>query len=161
MKKYFILFSLLIATTSVMAEVQSPIYTDDIGRSHFLGKGGYSTVRQTRMEAAGADAVNDMMFNVSKQEQKIEETAQEINNDIKEAQQDIETDITKVIQERPQEQKASFKSTYSSEQRKMDASAPYGYGMTNIPAGVNDSKTMYRDDIGRIHFFGKGNLIKE
>ena len=93
--------------------------------------------------------------------QKIEETAQEINNDIKEAQQDIETDITKVIQERPQEQKASFKSTYSSEQRKMDASAPYGYGMTNIPAGVNDSKTMYRDDIGRIHFFGKGNLIKE
>ena len=51
----------------------------------------------------------------------------------------------------------------------MDASSPYGYGNTNLPdrkvrdaeSGVNGSKTMYTDDIGRLHFFGKGNIIRE
>ena len=158
MKKYFIALALLFSTSMAFAEVQSPIYTDDIGRSHFLGKGGYSTVRQTRMDAAGASAVNDIMFSTQKkQEEVVNKTEETVKNSVEQA----ETDITKVIKEKQEEQKASFKSTYSSEQRKMDASAPYGYGMTNIPAGVNDSKTMYRDDLGRIHFFGRANQIKE
>ena len=50
MKKYCVSLGLIsalaISLTSVSAEVQSPIYTDDIGRSHFLGRGGYSTMRQ-------------------------------------------------------------------------------------------------------------------
>ena len=28
-------------------------------------------------------------------------------------------------------------------------------------SGVNDSKTIYTDDLGRLHFFGRGNLIRE
>ena len=28
-------------------------------------------------------------------------------------------------------------------------------------SGVNSSKTMYKDGIGRLHFFGKGNIIKD
>jgi hypothetical protein len=44
----------------------------------------------------------------------------------------------------------------------MDASASFGNGATYLPgAGVNNSKTLYTDDIGRLHFFGKGNIIKE
>ena len=54
------------------------------------------------------------------------------------------------------------KVTITTEQRRMDASAPYGYGMTDIrPAGVNESKTIYTDDIGRLHFFGKANQFKD
>ena len=46
-------------------------------------------------------------------------------------------------------------------ERKMDASAPFGYGMTNINSGVNESKTIYTDDLGRLHFFGRANQIRE
>ena len=54
-----IALSILVFSNIVFAEVQSPIYTDDIGRSHFLGKGGYSTVRQINMQGMEANAVND------------------------------------------------------------------------------------------------------
>ena len=43
----------------------------------------------------------------------------------------------------------------------LDPSYHKGYS-TNIPsAGVNDSKTIYTDDLGRLHFFGKGNVVKD
>ena len=45
--------------------------------------------------------------------------------------------------------------------RKLDASAQFGQGMTNLNSGVNDSKTIYTDDLGRLHFFGRANQIKE
>lgn len=38
---------------------------------------------------------------------------------------------------------------------------PYSYGNVYVPANVNDSKTIYTDDLGRLHFFGKDNIIKE
>ncbi len=74
---------------------------------------------------------------------------------------DAEMDIMDVIKEKPVVSTGSHKSTYSSEKGKMDATSFYGQGGTNIPAGVNDSKTIYKDDLGRLHFFGKGNIIKE
>ena len=158
-KKSFILlaFTLLISANLVSAEtinqqIQSPIYTDDIGRAHFLGKGGYSSVRHIDMGAAQADAINE----VSKDMQKA-------SDEIKKTVDAVETDITKVIKEKNEVPVANkAKASFSTEDRQMDPSATFGRGATYLPSsGVNNSKTIYTDDIGRLHFFGKGNLIKD
>ena len=159
-KKSFILlaFTLLISANLVSAEttiqqIQSPIYTDDIGRAHFLGKGGYSVTRQIQSEEPATTVIDkkeEVQENIKKEvEQKIENKK--------------ETNILDVIKEseQPSVNKGS-KASFTPESKKMDASAPFGRGMTNIPsAKVNDSKTIYTDDIGRLHFFGKNNIIKE
>ncbi len=100
----------------------------------------YSTNREMNMQGAQAAAVNDAVNELSKEP---------------------EMDIMDVIKEKPVVSAGSHKSTYSFEKGKMDASSFNGQGGTNIPSGVNDSKTIYRDDLGRLHFFGKGNIIKE
>lgn len=139
------------ANTTIQ-QIQSPIYTDEIGRAHFLGKGGYSSVRHIDMGAAQADAINE----VSRQMQKAESEA-------KKAEKEIETDITTVIKEKTEEPVSKrAKATFTSEDRKMDPSATFGRGATYLPnSGVNESKTIYTDDLGRLHFFGKGNLVKD
>ena len=159
LKKYVVVpvLALIVSTGLVYAEsaiqqIQSPIYTDGIGRSHFLGKGGYSSVRQIDMGAAQAEAINE----VSREMQRVEkETKETIKN--------VETDITNVIKERSDVPVASkTKATFSTEDRKMDPSATFGRGATYLPSsGVNESKTIYTDDLGRLHFFLKGNIIKE
>lgn len=158
-KKYVLLLGLAIfvSTGVAMAEstiqqIQSPIYTDDIGRSHFLGKGGYSSVRHIDMGAAQADAINEVSRDM-----------QRVQNEVKETKKEVETDITNVIKERTDIPVSSkTKASFSTEDRKMDPSASFGKGATYLPSsGVNESKTIYTDDLGRLHFFGKGNLIKE
>ena len=157
-KKTLIILMMLIASSSVVfadttiQQIQSPIYTDDIGRSHFLGRGGYSSMRHIDMGAAQADAINE----VSKDMQRVQ-------NEIKQTTNEVETDITNVIKEKTDVPVSSkTKASFTTEDRKMDASASFGRGATYLPSsGVNESKTIYTDDLGRLHFFGKGNLIKE
>ena len=158
-KRYLVLLAVatIISTgvataNTTIQQIQSPIYTDDIGRSHFLGRGGYSSVRHIDMGAAQADAINE----VSRDMQKVQK-------EVKETMSEVETDITKVIKERENVPVSSkTKASFTAEDRKMDASASFGNGATFLPSsGVNESKTIYTDDIGRLHFFGKGNLIKE
>ena len=159
-KKYLILLAVatIISTGVVMADTttiyqtQSPIYTDDIGRSHFLGRGGYSSVRHIDMGAVQADAINEVSRDMQRAQKEVKETVNE-----------VETDITKVIKEKENVPVSSrTKASFTAEERKMDASASFGNGATFLPSsGVNESKTIYTDDIGRLHFFGKGNLIKE
>ena len=165
---------LALADTVTVKQIQSPIYTDDIGRAHFLGKGGYSTTRHIQMGEANAAAINDAANKLTTKtttdvKNKVEETEKDvkkvenkIENKVQENVNKAETNIMDVIKEKPVVPVADKgKATFTSEQRKMDASAPFGYGMTNIPSGVNESKTMYTDGIGRLHFFGKGNIVKE
>lgn len=163
-KKYFLSIgltvALLISTGIVMAEttiqqIQSPIYTDDIGRSHFLGRGGYSSVRHLEMGEAHAAAVNEVANTTKK-------TEKEIKTDVNNAHGASDTDITNVIKERTNIPVSSkTKVNYTSDDRKMDPSASFGNGATCLPnSGVNESKTIYTDDLGRLHFFGKGNIVK-
>ena len=158
-KRYLVLLAVatIISTgvataNTTIQQIQSPIYTDDIGRSHLLGRGGYSSVRHIDMGAAQADAINE----VSKDMQRVQK-------EVKETMSEVETDITKVIKERENVPVSSkTKASFTAEDRKMDASASFGHGATYLPSsGVNESKTIYTDDLGRLHFFGKGNLIKE
>ena len=158
-----LLSTVLVSVNIVSAEIQSPIYTDDIGRSHFLGRGGYSAMRQINMQGMEANAVNDAInYHTDKMNKEVNNVETEFVKDINETTTNLETNITDVIKEKetiPVSSKS--KTTYTSEQRKMDASAPFGMGMTNINSGVNESKTIYTDDIGRLHFFGRANQIKE
>lgn len=158
-KKYAITLAILFGVTMNLAmanttiqQIQSPIYTDDLGRSHFLGKGGYSSVRHIDMGAAHADAINEVSNDMQKTVTKTKEEASS-----------AETDITKVIKERKEVPVSTkTRASFTTEDRKMDPSASFGKGATYLPtSGVNESKTIYRDDLGRLHFFGKGNLIKE
>ena len=160
-KKYFLLLAISMvisigaafADTSIQ-QIQSPIYTDDIGRSHFLGRGGYSAVRTTQMNQVQTDFVNDAVNDFSNRK-----PDKAVENDKSSA----ETNITDVIKERKDVPVSSkTKATFSSVESKMDPSASFGKGATYIPSsGVNESKTIYTDDLGRLHFFGKGNIIKE
>lgn len=152
--------SILFADTTTTKQIQSPIYTDDIGRSHFLGKGGYSSVRHIDMGESYNNVVNDA----------VQDRSKNINNEVKNieenASQDIDNknvDITKVIKENNEVPVSSrAKATFSSEQSKMDASSPFGKGATVLPnSGVNESKTIYTDELGRLHFFGKANKFKD
>ena len=166
MKKSFVYLglvaSLLFSVGIVSAEVQSPIYTDDIGRSHFLGRGGYSTVRQMNMQGMEANAINDAANTYSQKAMELENKVSETASDLVNTVEKTTTDITEVIKEKQQVPVSSHsKTTFTSEKRKMDASAPFGYGMTNINSGVNESKTIYTDDLGRLHFFGRANQIRE
>lgn len=158
LKKMFL--SLLITSISApvifanttIQQIQSPIYVDDIGRSHFLGRGGYSSVRSMQMGDAYSSAINEVTFDTPKTKKKIEST----NN--------TDFDITKVIEEKTEVPVTSkTKVSTSSEERRMDASASFGQGATNLSpnSGVNNSKTIYTDDLGRLHFFGKNNIIRE
>ena len=88
---------------------------------------------------------------------------QKAEKKVKENVQTSETDRTNVIKERTDVPVSSkTKASFTAEDRKMDPSASFGRGATYLnTSGVNESKTIYKDDIGRLHFFGKGNLIKE
>ena len=158
LKKYLLcsilLISTAIATQAETFETQSPIYTDDLGRMHFMGKGGYSGVRQMQMGEMQAGAVNDAVEKLSKD-------TNEVSKQVEETIKKTETDITNVIKEKPVVPAAAHKSTFSYQKGGMDPSNPYGFAGTTIPAGVNDSKTIYTDGLGRLHFFGKGNQIKD
>lgn len=157
-KKSLVLgFALLLISTNisfadtVVNQIQSPIYTDDLGRSHFMGKGGYSSVRSMNMGGAYASAVDEVA-------NEVKETQTEVRKNIEQAN----TDITSVIKEKPEVPVASKKASFTSEERKMDPSASFGQGATYLPgSSLNNTKTIYTDDLGRLHFFGKGNLIKE
>ncbi|MBE7703001.1 MAG: hypothetical protein E7Z89_03000 [Cyanobacteria bacterium SIG28] len=129
----------------------STIYTDDIGRMHFMGKmGGYNEIKQTKNNILYDKTVNEAVDKYSQKE-----------NIVKDSVKNTEQDITSVIKERTDVPTSNYKSSFSFEKGKMDASNHYGIGGTNIQSGVNDSKTIYKDEIGRLHFFGKANQIRE
>ena len=177
MQKHFIftlMLSLAISTTIASAEViqtQSPIYTDDIGRSHFLGRGGYSSVRHVQMGEAMNSAINSVQYKNAQYQNQKEDIINEVEEKIDDVQsftsreaekaRNVDFDITNVIKEKPVTPVSNYKSTMSFEKGKMDASLHGGMGGTELPSGVNESKTIYKDDLGRLHFFGKANIIRE
>ena len=105
MKKFsvsmMIMMGCVFASGIAFAEIQSPIYTDEIGRSHFLGKGGYSTVRQINMQGMEASAVNDAInYHTDKMTKEVESVESEFAKDIEDTTREVQTDITNVIKEK-------------------------------------------------------------
>ena len=74
----------------------------------------------------------------------------------KATQDTTESDIK--IKETSEENVTPVSNTqYSFERGTVETSKNY---IDTPSSGVNASKTIYTDDLGRLHFFGKGNLIK-
>ena len=111
---------------------------------------GYNEIKQTKNNILYDKTVNEAVDKYSQKE-----------NIVKDSVKNTEQDITSVIKERTDVPTSNYKSSFSFEKGKMDASNHYGIGGTNIQSGVNDSKTIYKDEIGRLHFFGKANQIRE
>lgn len=143
LKKFCLMIALTLSTACVMADVQSPIYTNDLGSFHFMNRGGYSQVRQNQMNAIQNDIVNDAC---DKYTNTINKTTEALDK-AKDAP-------TVEVNSRQNNEDFFFKRG-----RLEDNSSNSIY--TDSSSGVNASKTLYTDEIGRLHFFGKGNLIKE
>lgn len=146
-KRSLLILGVVAAMTvsSAYAGVTFGVDNNNMGRVP-IGENNYSTNRTYRMESMRSNAVNDAMMEFSEEDKAA----------------NSEKKITDVIKEPELRTPApSFKSSFGATKERRDASSPYGFGATNIPSGVNDSKTIYTDDLGRLHFFGKANQIRE
>ena len=126
MKNAVISLSLVVAAAACMQCVmaESAIYTDDLGRMHFLGKDPATYIRTNQINNIQVkeqdDALTDIIYkneqNADPEETKVNATEQHTNKS-----------------------KGSFTFTKGA----MDASDPYTYGETNIKSRneVNKSKT--------------------
>lgn len=63
------------------------------------------------------------------------------------------SDVSTTYDEAPN---AGYKTKYTYIEKDMTDYNPY----TGADSGVNDSKSIYTDDLGRLHFFGKGSLFR-
>ena len=180
-KKLLIQLSLVISfsTITLGAMAHSTVYVDDIGRLHFLGKDPGSKARSVQElenfnNSAQKDLTNIIYKNKENAENSIKEVENRVYNDVDEANRKINAEgekLQRIIEESEKKSKEaktniqqhinSSKSSYTFSKGAMDASNPYNYGNTNIERGVNDTKTIYTDDLGRQHFFGKGNIVRE
>lgn len=158
-KKLFISLGFLAAfcASTICAMAHSTIYVDEIGRLHFLGKDPGSKANYTQqLENFNNPQQKDLTNIIYKNQQTQEKSVKNIENTVGETGRKIEeTKVNSV--EHTNKSKGSF--TYN--KGSMDASNPYSFGNTNIERGVNSSKTIYTDDLGRKHFFNKANQIKE
>lgn len=158
-KKLFISLGFLavFSASTICAMAHSTIYVDEIGRLHFLGKDPGSKANYTQqMGNFNNPEQKDLTNIIYKNEQNQEQAVKNIENTVDETKKQAEeTKVNSV--EHTNKSKGSF--TFS--KGSMDASNPYTYGNTNIERGVNNSKTIYTDDLGRKHFFNKANQIKE
>ena len=133
---------MLLSVADVNATTQNPSYTDDLGSFHYMSAGGYSNFSDFA-NTVESNAINDATNKFTNKKRNFEEN---VNSTV----ESIEDNV------RPA--KSNKFSDYSFKRGSMnssDSTLEEGF------SGVNSSKTMYKDGIGRLHFFGKGNIIKE
>jgi len=107
--------------------------------SDALFGGGYSGVRQIENQAQYSDAIKDYG-------NKIDETAKEAKRSAKKTYTETEKNISNVVG-----------NPYANPTDKDYDYNPY----VGADSGVNNTKTIYTDDLGRMHFFGKANRFKD
>ncbi len=64
--------------------------------------------------------------------------------------------VSDVARDHDEAPNAGYKTTYTYIEKDMSDYNPY----TGADSGVNDSKSIYTDGLGRLHFFGKGSLFR-
>ena len=172
MKKYFIALGLVIAAVYSMsaAFAEDVIYTDDLGRMHFLGRGGYSSVRKIQMDEVQSNVVNDAVNKYSNEEDSVfkplnpesgevpasvQETAPA--SDVQPAADEKQIpELKDVIKEKPTVNSSKHKSSFTFKKGTMDASNPYSYGSTNIPDKTRYEKDKEDFEAQKARFFGAG-----
>lgn len=167
-KKSFITLGLLALMSCSVSSVfaDDVIYTDDLGRMHFLGRGGYSSVRKIQMDEAQAGVVNDAVNKYSAPEENVfrpldAESSNEVpasvqKESIPPADDDAAPALRDVIKEKPTVNNAKHKSSFTFKKGTMDASNPYSYGSTNIPDKTRYEKDKEDFEAQKARFFGAG-----
>ncbi len=132
LKKILFSLSIVFIANSVMAN--TTIYTDDLGRMHFLGKDAASVMQTSRMEM-------------------IQKEKNELSDIIYKNEQSAETSTATEETTTPEEVKVNVKEQHTNKSKgsftfnkgAMDASDPYTYGETNIAPKQIDSKTEQKE----------------
>ena len=127
LKKILFSLSIVFIANSVMAN--TTIYTDDLGRMHFLGKDAASVMQTSRMEM-------------------IQKEKNELSDIIYKNEQSTETSTAAEETTTPEEVKVNIKEQHTNKSKgsftfnkgAMDASDPYTYGETNIAPKQVDPK---------------------
>jgi len=144
-KKYLTIISIaalfLITAGCANAYPQNTLFGTGYG---FAGYNNFSN------GAAEADAINKpkQMF----VETQTEQTAEEVKTENTSVEKNVST-ISGKYDEAPN---AGYKTKYTYIEKDMSDYNPY----TGTGSGVNESKSIYTDGLGRLHFFGKGSRIK-
>ena len=114
MKKYSLsLFILTLLISTTISYANSTIYTDDVGRMHFMGKGGYSGVRNLQMQEMQAGAVNQAAQEISRTQREVQENIIETQQEAVNQYNKQERNVLYVIKEKDVKPASSFKSTSS------------------------------------------------
>lgn len=64
--------------------------------------------------------------------------------------------ISDVVRDHDEAPNAGYKTTFTYIEKDMSDYNPY----TGADSGVNNTKSIYTDDLGRLHFFGKGSHFR-
>ena len=130
-KKYLVLG--LIATMVLTANTAFASFNDGLGRTHFFGNGGYSPMTNMQYGEAESNMINNYDFTT--------ESKKNNRNIIFKDNDDATIP-------------ASSRQTYNYKSKNYDDDYLEG-------SSVNDSKSIYTDTLGRLHFFGKDSKIKK
>ncbi len=134
-KKLFVVLSLtaMISALSIQAMAHSTIYTDDIGRLHFLGKDPGSAARATQQIDNFANPEQKDLTNIiyKNEPPKTEETK-------------VNTTTTAEPASAPAAPASNkTKGSFSYTKGAMDASNPYTFGETNIKNDENEKSGFF------------------
>ncbi len=181
-KKSFIIFGLVAMMSCSISSVfaEDVIYTDDLGRMHFLGRGGYSSVRKIQMDEAQAGVVNDAVnkYSAPEEESVFKPLDSDSSGEVPAAVQQKEpvspadaqvqppateeaSALRDVIKEKQTVNKSSHKSSFTFKKGTMDASNPYSYGSTNIPDKTRYEKDKEDFETQKARFFGEQGIYQK
>ena len=139
MKKFSLVSLSLIAALGAsisVASAVSAIYTDDLGRMHFLGKDPSIYLHDSKfenIETPEKKEFNDIIY-------KNETPATEGETKVNTTEPAAEGAIAPVNQTKTEHTNKS-KGSFTFNKGAMDASDPYTFGETNIPAKAKEEKT--------------------
>ena len=122
-------------------------------QNQLFGTGyGFAGYNNFSNGAAAADAVNKpkklFVETNSTTTTETSETTTEFSDGIKK--------VSDVVRDHDEAPNAGYKTTYTYIEKDMSDYNPY----TGADSGVNETKSIYTDGLGRLHFFGKGSLFR-
>ena len=142
----------IISVAAVSTFMMGTVYA--YSQTTLFGTGfGFAGYNNFSNGAAQADALNkpQKTFTTTK------ESYSESDGEAVETTQSSEINVSDVNKKYDESPNAGYKTNYRYIEKDMSDYNPY----TGSDSGVNNSKSIYKDNLGRLHFFGKNNQVKE
>ncbi len=137
MKKISLIsLSLIVSAMFCAVHATSAIYTDDLGRMHFLGKDPSIYLRDTRYENIDTEEKKDFNDIIYKNATEPVEGETKVNTT---TESTVEKEVTPVNETKTNDNHTNkSKGSFTFNKGAMDASDPYTFGETNIPAKTKE-----------------------